>query len=231
MRFERAERLRIRSLILTVNRRKIMHGIFVLEVNHGEKGQEHESRMNPFLEELEREIAKLERISAEVTMRHAVVSHIRNDLLEMLGLNKEAKSEEDEPEKTQTQENTSKKEPPKYEETPEKIDVGPEESLSEPMSWRLKVLEQAVKDVVSKLGSADMTTRFKQIGEIYQQLEKCINCSEEQKGTVEHLAEVEAAVGEALHFLSTSKVETRFNLLKELRQELEKALANSHAMT
>ena len=208
-----------------------MHGIFVVEVNHGEKGQENEHRGNPFLEELEREIAKLERISAEVTMRHAVVLHIRNDLLEILGLNKETKSEEDEPEKTQTQENTSKKEPTKYEKTSEKIDGGFEESLSEPMSRRLKVLEQAVKAVVAKLGKADMTSRFNQINEVYQKLEKCINCSEEQKGTVEHLAEVEAAVGEALHFLSTSKVGTRFNLLKELRQELEDALANSHAMT
>ena len=202
-----------------------MHGIFVVEVNHGEKGQENESRMNPFLEELEREIAKLERISAEVTMRHAVISHIRNDLMEMLGLNKEAKPEEDEPEKTE------KREPIKYEETSEKIDGGPEESLSEPMSRRLNVLKQAVKDVGAKLGKADMTSRFNQINEVYQKLEKCINCSEEQKGTVEHLAEVETAIGEALIFFSTSKVGTRFNLLKELRQELEKALANSHAMT
>ena len=200
-----------------------MHGIFVVEVNHGEKSQETESRVNPFLEELEREIAKLERISAEVTMRHAVLSHIRNDLMEMLGLNnKEAELEKDEP---------GKKEPVKYEETSEKIDGGSEESLSEPMSRRLKVLEQAVKDVVAKLGKADMTTRFKQIGEIYQQLKKCINCSEEQKGTVKHLVKVETAIGETLNFLSTSKVGARFNLLKELRQELEEALANSHAMT
>jgi hypothetical protein len=205
-----------------------MHGIFVLEVNHGEKGQEHESRINPFLEELEREIAKLERISAEVTMRHAVVSHIRNDLMEMLGLNKE--SEEPEREKAQVKE-TEIEDSIKYEEASEKIDGGPEESLSDPMSRRLKILEQAAKDVVAKLGKADMTTRFNQINEVYQKLEKCINCSEEQKGTVEHLAEVETAIGEALIFFSTSKVGTRFNLLKELRQELEKALANSHAMT
>ena len=200
-----------------------MHGIFVVEVNHGEKSQETESRVNPFLEELEREIAKLERISAEVTMRHAVLSHIRNDLMEMLGLNnKEAEPEKDEP---------GKKDPVKYEETSEKIDGGSEESLSEPMSWRLNVLEQAVKAVVAKLGKADMTSRFNQINEVYQKLKKCVNCSEEQKVTVEHLAEVEAAIGEALIFFSTSKVGTRFNLLKELRQELEKALANSHTMT
>jgi hypothetical protein len=156
-------------------------------------------------------------------MRHAVLSHIRNDLMEMLGLNnKEAELEKDEP---------GKKEPVKYEETSVKIDGGSEESLSEPMSWRLNVLEQAVKAVVAKLGKADMTSRFNQINEVYQQLEKCINCSEEQKGTVEHLAEVEAAIGEALIFFSTSKVGTRFNLLKELRQELEEALANSHTMT
>jgi hypothetical protein len=165
-------------------------------------------------------------------MRHAVVAHIRNDLLEMLGLDKEAEEpDKDEPEKFQVKEKTEKKKPIKYDEPQEKIDGGPEESLSDPMSRRLKVLEQAVKDVGAKLGKADMTTRFKQLGEIYQQLEKCINCSEEQKGTVEHLAEVEAAVGEALHFLSTSKVGTRFNLLKELRQELEDALAKSHTMT
>ena len=207
-----------------------MQGIFVVEVNHGERSQENESRGNPFLEELEREIAKLERISAEVTMRHAVISHIRNDLLEMMGLNKESGEPEQEQEKAQARE-TEKEDSIKYEETSEKIDGGFEESLSEPMSRRLKVLEQAVKTVVAKLGKADMTSRFNQIGEIYQLLEKCINCSEEQKGTVEHLAEVEAAIGEALIFFSTSKVGTRFNLLKELRQELEEALANSHAMT
>jgi hypothetical protein len=207
-----------------------MHGIFVLEVNHGEKGQEHESRINPFLEELEREIAKLERISAEVTMRHAVVSHIRNDLLEMMGLNKESGEPEQEQEKAQARE-TEKEDSIKYEETSEKIDGGPEESLSDPMLWRLNVLEHAAKDVVAKLGKADMTSRFNQINEVYQKLEKCINCSEEQKGTVKHLVKIETAIGETLNFLSTSKVGARFNLLKELRQELEEALANSHAMT
>ena len=205
-----------------------MHGIFVVEVNHGEKSQETESRVNPFLEELEREIAKLERISAEVTMRHAVVSHIRNDLLEMLRVNKDS----EEPEQENVQANETEKEGSiKYEETSEKIDSGSEESLSVPMSRRLKVLEQAVKAVVAKLGKADMTSRFNQINEVYQKLEKCINCSEEQKETVKHLVKVETAIGETLNFLSTSKVGARFNLLKELRQDLENALANSHAMT
>ena len=205
-----------------------MHGIFVLEVNHGEKSQETESRVNPFLEELEREIAKLERISAEVTMRHAVVSHIRNDLLEMLGVNKD--SEEPEQENVQAKE-TEKEDSIKYEETPEKIDDGSEESLSEPMLRRLNVLEQAVKAVVAKLGKADMTSRFKQLGEVYQKLEKSVNCPDEQKETIEHLVEVEAAIGETLNFLCTSKLAARFNLLKELRQELEEAIENSRVMT
>jgi hypothetical protein len=209
-----------------------MHGILVVEVRNGKKSQENESRENPFLEELEQEIAKFERMSAEVTMRHGVLTHIRNELLKMLGLDKEAEEpDEDEPEKSQVKEKVEKDGPMKHEKSSEKIDVGSEELLSEPMLRRLNVLEQAVKDVVAKLSNADMTGRFKQLGEVYQKLEKCINCPDEQEKTIKHLVEVEAAIGETLNFLSTSKLGARFNLLKELRQELEEAIENSRVMT
>jgi hypothetical protein len=182
-----------------------------------------EAQHNPFLQPIEAEIERLENIEGQVKARLAVMKQLHqwvSEIFTPLQPNKD-KSEKSKPE-TKT-----KKESTKHEETSEKIDDGFEESLSVPMSHRLKVLEQAVKDVVAKLSKADMTTRFNQINEIYQQLGICINCPKEQKETVKHLVEVEAAVGDALNFLSTSKLAARFNLLKELRQELEQAIDNS----
>jgi F0F1-type ATP synthase delta subunit len=96
------------------------------------------------------------------------------------------------------------------------------------MQKRLQIIETVLKSVAVKLGEADMTSRFNQLGELHHNLENCLNCSDEKKETMEHLVELEAAIGEALNFLSTSKLAARFNLLKELRQELEEALAESH---
>ena len=197
-----------------------MQGIFVVEINHGKRSQENESRENPFLEELEQEIAKLERMSAEITMRHAVVSHIRKDLLETLGLVEKTK-------KSQAKGKTEKKEPIKYEETTEKIDGSEEESLSEPMLKRLKVLEKVIRDYAEQLGKEKITRHFKQIGELHQKLEKALDFPDDKKESMEYLVGLEATAGEVLDFLCTSKLAGRFNLLKFLRVELSEALANN----
>jgi hypothetical protein len=183
-----------------------------------------EAQRNPFLQPIEAEIERLENIEGQIKARLEAMKQLHQWISEIFT---PTQPDKDEPGKFQVKEKTEKEEPIKYDETQEKIDDGFEESLSTPMSHRLKVLEQAVKDVVAKLGKADMTTRFNQINEIYQQLKKCVNCPKEQKETVKHLVDVEAAVGDALNFLSTSKVAVRFNLLKELRRDLEKAIENS----
>ena len=183
-----------------------------------------EAQRNPFLQPIEVEIERLENIEEQIRVRVNAMKQLHHFIS---GIFSPSQPDKDNSEKPQPQEQPEKNESIKHEETPEKIDDGTEESLSVPMSWRLNVLEQAVKDVVSKLGKADMTSRFNQINEVYQKLKKCVNCSEEQKGTVAHLVDVETAVGDALNFLSTSKVGVRFNLLKELRLELEEAIENS----
>jgi hypothetical protein len=183
-----------------------------------------EAQRNPFLQPIEAEIERLENIEGQIKARLVAMKQLHQGGSEIFS---PPQSDKDKSEKSQPETKLNKEKPIKYEETQEKIDDGAEESLSEPMLHRLKVLEQAVKDVVAKLGKADMTTRFNQINEIYQKLKNCVNCPADGKETMERLAEVEAAVGEALNFLSTSKVAARFNLLKELRQVLEKAIDNS----
>ena len=84
-----------------------------------------------------------------------IASHIRASLLESFGLDKKFEKV-----KVNKEEKADKKEPIKYKEQAEKIDSGKEESLSEPMLERLKVLEQVVNNVVEKLGNAEMTGRF-----------------------------------------------------------------------
>jgi hypothetical protein len=209
----------------------MLHKIFfdengiVNEILKGIISREREKvQRNPFLQPIEAEIERLENIDKQIKARLEAMKHLHRWISEIFT---PPQLDKDKSEKSQPENNIEKEKPIKYDETSEKIDDGFEESLSEPMSHRLKVLEQAVKDVVAKLGKADMTTRFNQINEIYQKLEKCVNCPEEQKETVKYLVDVEAAVGDALNFLSTSKVGTRFNLLKELRQELEQAIENS----
>lgn len=182
------------------------------------------AQCNPFLQPIEAEIERLENIEGQIKSRLEAMKQLHQWVSEIFS---PPQPEKDKSEKSQPETKINKEEPIKYEETAEKIDDGFEESLSEPMSHRLKVLERAVKDVVAKLGKADMTTRFNQINEIYQQLDKCVNCPNERKETVERLVDIEAAIGDALNFLSTSKLGARFNLLKELRQELEKAIENS----
>jgi 5'-3' exonuclease len=119
-----------------------------------------------------------------------------------------------------------KDKPIKYEETSEIIDGG-NNSLSESMLRRLKIIESALKSVVAKLGKADMTSRFKQLNELHRNLGNCINSSSKQKESMKYLVELETAIAEALKYLSNSKMAARFNLLKELRQELENAIDKS----
>lgn len=184
------------------------------------------AQCNPFLQPIEAEIERLENMEKQIKNRLEALAQLHRFISEIFTPPQPDK-DKDKAEKSQPKTKAKKDEPIKYEETSEKIDDGFEESLSVPMAHRLKVLEQAVKDVVAKLSKADMTTRFNQINEIYQQLKNCVNCPGEQKETVKHLVEVEAAVGDALNFLSTSKVGARFNLLKKLRRDLEKAIDNS----
>ena len=187
-----------------------------------------EAQRNPFLQPIEAEIERLENIEKQIKARLVAMKQLHKWISEIFT---PPQPDEDEPEKSQVEEKAEKDDSINNEQTQEKIDDGHEESLSVPMSHRLKVLEQTVKTVVAKLGKADMTSRFKQLGEVYQKLEKCINCPDEQEKTIKHLVEVEAAIGETLNFLSTSKLGARFNLLKELRQELEEAIENSRVMT
>lgn len=202
-----------------------MQGIIVVQVSNQGRSQETENREHQMLREIEEEVERLERIRAEVTMQHTVLSQLRDAVREMLELSvkhKETKKSEAQPEPEK------KEEAKKYKETPEKFDPEKEEPLSESMQKRLQIIEAVLKSVAVKLGEADMTSRFNQLGELHHNLENCLNCSDEKKGTMEHLVELEAAIGEALNFLSTSKLAARFNLLKELRQELEDALTESH---
>jgi hypothetical protein len=210
---------------------KVMQGIIVVQVSNGERKSESENQGHPLLREFEQELAKLEEIRAEVDVRHAVISHLRDNFLEMLGMSEEPEKTKKEDESTKPeQESTKSKEPENLEpEDSKPVGIADDPELQDKsLTQRLEVLEQAIKNVVMKLGGADMTSRFNQLGELHHNLENCLNCSDEKKETMEHLVELEAAIGEALNFLSTSKLAARFNLLKELRQELEEALAESH---
>ena len=208
-----------------------MQEIIVVHINRKNKENcerenncphEHERLGRLLLEEIENDLKQIEHERNEIAIKHAIASHIRESLLESFGLDKKFEKE-----KEKKEEKANTKEPIKYEETTEKIDGSEDESLSEPMLERLKVLEQVVNDVAEKLGKAEMTGRFKQIGELHQKLQKCLNCPDEKKETMEHLVEVEATIGDALDFLATSKLTARFKLLKQLRQELGEALTSS----
>jgi hypothetical protein len=209
-----------------------MQGIIVVQVSNGERKSESENQGHPLLREFEQELEKLDGIRAEVDVRHAVISHLRDNFLEMLGMSEE-------PEKTKEEDDSAK---PKQEPTKSKEpeNLGPEDSKpvgiaddhelqDKSLAQRLEVLKQAIKNVVMKLGEADMTARFKPLSQLYEKLKALANSSSGDQNEIERLAFLEAGIGEALDFLGTSKLAARFNLLKQLRLELGEALVNSRA--
>lgn len=207
-----------------------MQGIIVVQVSNGERKSESENQGHPLLKEFEQELAKLEEIRAEVDVRHAVISHLRDNFLEMLGMSEESGKTEKEDESTKPeQELTKSKEPENLEpEDSKPVGIADDPELQDKsLTQRLEVLEQAIKNVVMKLGEADMTARFRPLSQLYEKLEMLANNSFEGQNEIERLAFLEAGIGEALDFLGTSKLAARFNLLKQLRLELGEALINS----
>ena len=194
--------------------------------------REKETQRNPFLQPIEDEIERLEEIEKQVKSRLEVMKQLHRWVSEFFDPPKpEAAKTSPEPEKTdlpekdektQTQE-VGKKEPL----NDEKIDDGPEESLSEPMLERLKTLEKVIRNYAEKLSKEKITRHFKQIGELHRKLEKVLDCPDDKKESMEYLVGLEATAGEVLDFLCTSKLAGRFNLLKFLRVELSEALANN----
>ena len=226
-----------------------MHGILVVEVNQepngkcekdNEKHQIPEGLAKMMLESIEDDLKRFEKQTRELAILHDMASKLRDILLKIMKVEKESNNEKkQEPEKQETREakkqeskktetqETEKQEPFKYETSEEKIDDGKEETLSDSMLRRLKVLEQVVQNYSEKLGEEKITGRFKQIGELHQKFEKCLNCPDDKKESMEHLVELEAMVGDALDFLGTSKLAARSKFLKQLRVDLGEALTTS----
>ena len=88
---------------------------------------------------------------------------------------------------------------------------------------RLKILEDGAEAFENLLKDAPMIKRFKQVGDMYQEVVNARKINPEHN-RVQRTARLEMAMGNAITFLQTSKLAARFALLREARKIAEETM-------
>jgi hypothetical protein len=237
---QRAGRTNPPDLLETVNRRKIMQGIIVVQVRNQRSELETESREHLMLREIEEEVEHLERVSAEVTMRHAVLSQLHNTIRELLGLSgkPDKTASPENPEVTKTPPESAKPEPapepqPVSDPKPKRKQKPKEKAKPEYQrlprhrvtgNTRLDALETALHDALERLVNTKLAHYVKDINEVRLSLIELYKAWDSPGD--ERLAELESGLKAAADKLSGNSRAAKSKIMQDIWGDIIVALQN-----
>ncbi len=221
----------------------MMKQFFVFELLNGPRPTNNEEREkkdrsvkdHPMFKELERAIDLMKRDIAETSCKVKLLENLRDTILEATGEAEEAKPpvapptpKPEAPPTPQTTKGTSSPESEKPQEatngtSSQKIDADEPDDLDLVIP-RLKILEEGAAAFINLLKDAPMIKRFKQLGDMYQEVVNAYKINPEHN-RIQRTARLEMALGNAITFLQTSKLAARFGDLKEARKIAEDTMA------
>jgi hypothetical protein len=220
-----------------------MQGIIVVQVRNQGSKPEPESREHLMLREIEEEVEHLERISAEVTMRHAVLSQLRNTIRELLGLSGKTENpdtpqkpeaekkpaDSDEPTPTPEKQTVSAPEEPKVkrERKPKEKKKTEYQRLPKHRATgnpRLDALETALHDALERLVNTKLAFYVKDINEVRLSLIELYKAWD--KPEEERLVELESGLKAAADKLSGNSRATKSKIMQDIWSDIIVAIQN-----
>ena len=213
-----------------------MQGIIVVQVRNQGSKPEPESREHQMLREIEEEVEHLERVSAEVTMRHAALSQLRNTIRELLGLSGRPDKTDslDKPKETETPPGSDKPEPepepqtvsaskpkqkPKEKKKAEYQRLPKHRATGNP---RLDALETALHDALERLVNTKLAHYVKDINEVRLSLIELYK--DWDKPGDERLAELESGLKAAADKLSANSRAAKSKIMQNIWSDIIVAL-------
>jgi hypothetical protein len=219
-----------------------MQGIIVVQVCNSGSEPETESREHLMLREIGEEIARLERISTEISMRHAILSQLRNTIRELLGLSGKP-DKPDAPQKPEVEKKTAApgapasapaekpvaepepqakrererkpKEKAEYQRLPKHRSTG---------NPRLDALETALHDALERLVNTKLAHYVKDINEVRLSLIELYKSWDKPED--ERLAELESGLKAAADKLSANSRAAKSKIMQDIWSDIIVAIQN-----